>query len=311
MNATQAALLATLEALAAVAGGRTVRASQRWLANMMDRTPTTIRTAAHALESQGFLSITPGTGRGVNSYTLTQSKIDPTKSPLGDGLPDCFRARDLRAAGALWQVVEKDHIYTLHELSALACVGKPAVRERIVRLMALAVPPVEELSPGRRGVRRFRFRELSAEDRASIIAGLEDRDGRWRVRPRAETEERYDREREAFTHGRQDGEYVVLAWALLAQCEVDDDGCLLFQGELRGDCYVPVPGRSYVAGHRVVYQALRGPVPVGYDVHHECGVRRCLNVKHLEVLSEAEHHARHRLLDEVNKILEDVCSVAA
>lgn len=34
-------------------------------------------------------------------------------------------------------------------------------------------------------------------------------------------------------------------------------------------------------------------IPDGHDVHHICRVPICINSKHLEMLSELEHHQRH------------------
>ena len=45
--------------------------------------------------------------------------------------------------------------------------------------------------------------------------------------------------------------------------------------------------------HRYFYKLLVGPIPDGHVVHHKCGVRRCVNVDHLEAMTNAAHAALH------------------
>lgn len=42
--------------------------------------------------------------------------------------------------------------------------------------------------------------------------------------------------------------------------------------------------------HRAAWEAERGPIPAGMQVHHTCEVRRCVNVEHME-LHDVRHHA--------------------
>ncbi|MGA9223599.1 MAG: HNH endonuclease, partial [Pseudomonas graminis] len=48
-----------------------------------------------------------------------------------------------------------------------------------------------------------------------------------------------------------------------------------------------------IAVHRVVWVADRGPVQAGHDLHHDCGVRPCVNVAHIRAVTEAEHRRIH------------------
>lgn len=41
--------------------------------------------------------------------------------------------------------------------------------------------------------------------------------------------------------------------------------------------------------HRMAYELLVGPIPEGLEIHHVCGVRRCVNVQHLVTLTKHEH----------------------
>lgn len=47
--------------------------------------------------------------------------------------------------------------------------------------------------------------------------------------------------------------------------------------------------------HRFFYERLVGPVPDGAVLDHLCGVRRCVNPKHLETVRQAENVRRGRL----------------
>jgi hypothetical protein len=46
--------------------------------------------------------------------------------------------------------------------------------------------------------------------------------------------------------------------------------------------------------HRRVWENAHGEIPAGYDIHHICGQRRCINLEHLEMLTRSEHLKRHR-----------------
>jgi hypothetical protein len=43
--------------------------------------------------------------------------------------------------------------------------------------------------------------------------------------------------------------------------------------------------------HRYSYELANGPIPDGFDVHHTCHVRRCLNPAHLQALSRSQNLA--------------------
>lgn len=60
-------------------------------------------------------------------------------------------------------------------------------------------------------------------------------------------------------------------------------------------------GRTYgvgrlVAVHRAVYEALRGPIPEGYQIDHVkargCTSRACCNIDHLEAVTQYENIMR-------------------
>lgn len=51
-----------------------------------------------------------------------------------------------------------------------------------------------------------------------------------------------------------------------------------------------------VALHRWIWEQMRGPIPEGHQIQHKCGMRRCLNPRHLEPI--------HRNADAEVRLLE-------
>lgn len=60
-------------------------------------------------------------------------------------------------------------------------------------------------------------------------------------------------------------------------------------------CWDPVRRRQVLAHRRVAAWAFGG-LDDDAVVHHECGVRRCLNPSHLRVMARGEHAALHASL---------------
>jgi HNH endonuclease len=80
---------------------------------------------------------------------------------------------------------------------------------------------------------------------------------------------------------------------ILSRCAETDDGCLLWQGANNGKGY----GRINVSGrllytHRVVYEAVNGPVPDGLVIDHLCRRTACCRPDHLEAVSVGENNLR-------------------
>lgn len=48
-------------------------------------------------------------------------------------------------------------------------------------------------------------------------------------------------------------------------------------------------GRRNGYGHRFAYEQFCGPIPVGYELHHNCLNPRCVNPSHLRLLTRSEH----------------------
>jgi hypothetical protein len=78
-------------------------------------------------------------------------------------------------------------------------------------------------------------------------------------------------------------------WAKVDKTET----CWLFTVNIAPEGYgkFSFHGRTRNA-HRVVYEALVGPIPDGLDLDHLCRVRHCVNPAHLEPVTRAENARR-------------------
>jgi hypothetical protein len=68
-----------------------------------------------------------------------------------------------------------------------------------------------------------------------------------------------------------------------------NSGCWLWLGSLRGKGYSVYKGK---AGHRVSYEAFKGPIPDGLVIDHLCRVHSCVNPEHLEAVTNRENVVR-------------------
>lgn len=83
---------------------------------------------------------------------------------------------------------------------------------------------------------------------------------------------------------------------ILAQC-IPIGKCLVWQGPVDKDGY----GKIYLDGkhqilHRVVYEHFNGEIPKGLTIDHVwargCKFKACINISHLEAVSNAENILR-------------------
>jgi hypothetical protein len=88
---------------------------------------------------------------------------------------------------------------------------------------------------------------------------------------------------------------------------------LWFRSEVQGECWISnraltrrvreggdgYPGirigERMVPVHQAGWLALRGEIPEGKELHHECTNKRCWRPEHLTPLTPEEHSARHAL----------------
>jgi hypothetical protein len=80
------------------------------------------------------------------------------------------------------------------------------------------------------------------------------------------------------------------------------DACVLWGGPFYatgyGRAYINSTGYGHCNGrcvlaHRLAYEEAHGPIPEGYQVHHTCGTRGCVNPEHMELLDVQSHAGAH------------------
>lgn len=78
---------------------------------------------------------------------------------------------------------------------------------------------------------------------------------------------------------------------------VTANGCHIWTGALgpKGYPYMSVrESKGPRAVHLVLWETLKGPRPKGFDVHHKCRNKLCVNIEHLKLKSHAQHAREHR-----------------
>lgn len=70
------------------------------------------------------------------------------------------------------------------------------------------------------------------------------------------------------------------------------DTCWLWRGAIKDGGYGNFLADKHTLAHRFAYTLLVGPIPAGLTLDHLCRVRRCVNPRHLEPVSNAENVRR-------------------
>ena len=79
---------------------------------------------------------------------------------------------------------------------------------------------------------------------------------------------------------------------IIGRIDASSSECWLWTGELRkGYGCVKVNGRRWSV-HRLLFEALIGPIPQGLELDHLCRNRTCCNPAHLEPVTHAENIRR-------------------
>lgn len=87
---------------------------------------------------------------------------------------------------------------------------------------------------------------------------------------------------------------VSLHNRILTRVKQTEGGCLEWLGMVsdRGYGLIKIGGRQ-VKAHRVSYELYMGEIPEGQEVHHTCENKRCVNPRHLELVTKGEHLVIH------------------
>lgn len=73
------------------------------------------------------------------------------------------------------------------------------------------------------------------------------------------------------------------------------NGCWIW---IRGCTFKGYPcvwnGKIMDEAHRVIYEQTKGKISEGYDLHHICENKKCVNPDHLEQVLHSRHKAKHK-----------------
>ncbi len=298
MNPTDQTTLAALQELAT---DGVVTVSVRRLAEIVGRTRATAFRSLGRLLKVGHI-VQFGAGRGVQSgrYRVISRPEKPTQkgdnnaTPV-EGVRDLFRSADLYGAGCLFEAAPKGVPLSIRQVIALGVTRSPnGVRSQLMRLESLPVPlAVSQPDPSHRQRKLWTFQELTAEAEAVNLQHL-DALGVARYRIDQELKHLLEQERNRERLGLEPYSAVADRDILPYVIEDPETGCLVFWDQDSSGDYGRVhPKHLGIAVHRVVWIAERGPVPAGHELHHDCGVRPCVNVRHIRTLTRAQHEAVH------------------
>lgn len=310
LNSTDQLTLAILQNIA-VNGEVTI--SNRKLAEHIGRTQETANKSLQRLmgaEEIGHIA----TGKGVRSgrYLVpavdenlrrTLTKIQPFLG-VAQGMPDLFRTPDLHGAGLLFEAAPKGQAMTVTEVLGLGVTrSRNGAVAQMERLAGLPAPLVSKCpDPAHKQRTLWTFHELTAAAELTNLECLDERLPQYRPKYRLDQEHKHFMEQEQYRERLGLEPYSVIAdrdilprvvRQIVSWSKMDTE-CTVFLGPTNHDGYGIVhPEWMGVGVHKVVWYVERGPVPSGHELHHDCEVRRCVNVDHLQPLTRAEHEAAH------------------
>lgn len=73
---------------------------------------------------------------------------------------------------------------------------------------------------------------------------------------------------------------------------VNQDDCWLWAGPINSQYGLLFRDGEYYLAHRLMYEAVKGPIPVGLEIDHLCRVKICVNPDHLEAVTHAVNMQR-------------------
>jgi hypothetical protein len=85
-----------------------------------------------------------------------------------------------------------------------------------------------------------------------------------------------------------------LAERLAAKSEPQENGCVIFIGAKTRGGYgqIGTAGGKPRRAHRIAWELVNGPIPAGMQLDHLCRNRACVNVAHLEIVTNRENSLR-------------------
>jgi len=70
--------------------------------------------------------------------------------------------------------------------------------------------------------------------------------------------------------------------------------CIFHKGSIMSNGYGRIwQGDSHVPAHRIAYQKENGLIPQGFQIHHLCAIKLCINPQHLIALTRSDHQKAH------------------
>lgn len=72
-----------------------------------------------------------------------------------------------------------------------------------------------------------------------------------------------------------------------------EEDCWIWHRSINASGYGTVRvGDKVEMAHRVAWSDANGPIPLGHEIDHTCGVRACVNPGHLELTTSSENNRR-------------------
>lgn len=78
---------------------------------------------------------------------------------------------------------------------------------------------------------------------------------------------------------------------------IEKNGCWIWLRSTIGKRNYAQLGAGKVA-HKVYWEERNGKVPDGYQLHHTCENKLCVNIDHLELVTPIQHARKHAILTE-------------
>lgn len=296
MNSSDRIIMEALQHFSA--DGRKTKVSMRKLSAHVGRGVSTVGKSLRRLEANGMIAISKGSQFHVAStYTLLEeTEINDTGRQFNlEGLPDCFRARDLVGPGWMHTLAPKGVPLSLSAIGKFSpSKTNPTMRKYLHMLADLPVPLVS-IEPDLKDKRRkaYTFHALTTEAERALLVDLNLRLPGWRPVSRAHRETQYEAETRQRLQELGIPSYAELVPLILANVLVSGESdCWLWQGARNKDGYaVAHPDLENVGAHRMVYRQLKGEITNGSEVHHllDTCARHCVNPDHLVVIGMPFH----------------------